>query len=140
MAPFFFTPLKIYQDRCDIKECVDLDVPIRTVGDYLKRWGFTPQKPIRSAYQRNKKHVQRWLAEEFPKTKRRAKAEEPSYSPDLNPDEYLDRDLKSNLNNKPLGRAKGEIEVHAKEHMEMVEQQAEKIKKLFDAKTVKYAS
>jgi len=34
----------------------------------------------------------------------------PSYSPDLNPDEYLNRDLKANLNNKPLGRAKGKIE------------------------------
>ena len=38
----------------------------------------------------------------------------PSYSPDLNPDEFLNRDLKSNLNNKPLGRAKGKIQTHAK--------------------------
>ena len=64
----------------------------------------------------------------------------PSYSPDLNPDEYLNRDFKSNLNNKPLGRVKGKIEAHAKEPMEMVARQAEKIKKLFDAETVKYAS
>ena len=34
----------------------------------------------------------------------------PSYSSDLTPDEYLNRDLKSNLNNKPLGRAKRKIE------------------------------
>lgn len=32
----------------------------------------------------------------------------PSDSLDLNPDEYVNRDLKSNLSNKPLGRAKGE--------------------------------
>ena len=32
----------------------------------------------------------------------------PSYSPDLNPDEYLNRDLKSNLSNKPRG-AKGKL-------------------------------
>ena len=38
----------------------------------------------------------------------------PSYSPDLNPDEFLNRDLKSNLNNKPLGIAKGKIQTHAK--------------------------
>ena len=36
----------------------------------------------------------------------------PSYSPDLNPDEYRNRDLKSNLNNRPLGRAKGKTEDH----------------------------
>ncbi len=50
------------------------------------------------------------------------------------------QDLKSNLNNKPLGRARGKLEEHAKEHMEMVAQQAERIKKLFNAETVKYAS
>jgi hypothetical protein len=26
-------------------------VPLRTMGDYLKRWGFTPQKPIRWAHE-----------------------------------------------------------------------------------------
>ena len=28
-------------------------IPIRTIGHYLARWGFTPQKPIRRAYGRN---------------------------------------------------------------------------------------
>lgn len=204
-----------------VKMCFGLEVPIRTIGDYLKRWGFTPQKPIKKAYQRNEEHVQRWLQEEFPKIREQAKAEGadvfwgdetgirnddakgrsyapkgetpvqqvnpvrekinmisaisnqgkvhfmfykenmtvqllrefmkrlirnherkiflildnlrvhhskmlneylsenaafirvfflPSYSPDLNPDEFLNRDLKSNLNNKPLGRAKGKLE------------------------------
>ena len=27
-----------------------IDLPIRTMGDYLKRWGFTPQKPTKFAY------------------------------------------------------------------------------------------
>lgn len=211
-----------------IKTTFGVVLPIRTVGDYLKRWGFTPQKPIKNAYQRNEEHVEKWLTEEYPKVKQQAKQEDadifwcdetgirndeskgrsyapkgqtpvqkvnpvkekinmisaisnqgkinfmfykenmtvqlltefmerlirnnerkvflildnlrvhhskmlheflkenaafirvfflPSYSPDLNPDEYLNRDLKSNLNNKPLGRAKGKIEEHAKEHM-----------------------
>jgi len=30
----------------------DIDMPIRTVGEYLKRWGFTPQKPVKFAYER----------------------------------------------------------------------------------------
>jgi transposase len=64
----------------------------------------------------------------------------PSYSPDLNPDEYLNRDLKANLNNKPLGRAKGKIEEHAKNHMENIAQDVKHVIRLFHAETVKYAS
>jgi len=64
----------------------------------------------------------------------------PSYSPDLNPDEFLNRDLKSNLNNKPLGRARGKIEEHAKQHMDSLQTDEEKVKRLFHAESVQYAS
>ena len=30
-----------------------IEMPIRTVGHYLKQWGFTPQKPVKRAYERN---------------------------------------------------------------------------------------
>ena len=226
-------------------------MPIRTVGEYLKRWGFTPQKPIKRAYQRNDVAVQNWLENKFPDIKKQAKTEDadifwgdetgirndeskgrsyspkgktpvqkvnpvpekinmisaisnqgkvhfmfykdtmtvqkliefmeriiscnerkvflildnlrvhhskllddflrehatfikvfhlPSYSPDLNPDEYLNRDLKSNLNNKPLGRAKGKIEEHAKAYMDDVSRNPGHIAKLFHAESVLYAS
>ena len=36
-------------------------MPIRTMGEYLKRWGFTPQKPLRKAYKQNPKAVKEWL-------------------------------------------------------------------------------
>lgn len=29
------------------REHFGIDMPVRTVGEYLKRWGFTPQKPIK---------------------------------------------------------------------------------------------
>jgi len=45
-----------------------------TVGRYLKKWGFTPQKPIRQAYERDPKAVQKWLDEEYPAIRRGAKA------------------------------------------------------------------
>jgi len=48
-------------------------IPIRTVGDYLKRWGFTPQKPIRRAYEQQPKQVQQWLTEQYPAIRARAK-------------------------------------------------------------------
>ena len=41
----------------------------RTVGDYLKRWNFTPQKPIVRAYEQNPEAVKKWLEEEYPKIK-----------------------------------------------------------------------
>jgi transposase len=47
----------------------------RTVGDYLKRWGFTPQKPVRRAFEQNDQAVARWLAEQYPRLAARAKRE-----------------------------------------------------------------
>lgn len=46
-----------------------------TVGRYLRRWGFTPQKPLRRAYQRNPRAVERWLHQEYPKIRYKAKRE-----------------------------------------------------------------
>ncbi len=37
-----------------------------TVGRYLRRWGFTPQKPLRRAYERDPVAVRRWLQREYP--------------------------------------------------------------------------
>ncbi len=48
-------------------------MPVRTVGDYLKRWGMTPQKPVKRAYQRSEPAVKRWLSEEYPAIKAKAK-------------------------------------------------------------------
>ncbi len=50
-------------------------MPIRTVGEYLKRWGFTPQKPLKRAYEQRPEDVERWLEEEYPTIARRAKDE-----------------------------------------------------------------
>jgi transposase len=47
----------------------------RGVGEYLARWGYTPQKAARRAYERNDAAVQAWLAEDYPKIVRRAKRE-----------------------------------------------------------------
>ena len=47
-----------------IKQQWSIEMPIRTVGEYLKRWGFTPQKPFRRAYERNPKAVMKWMDEE----------------------------------------------------------------------------
>lgn len=50
-----------------------IDMPIRTVGEYLRRWGFTPQKPIKRAKEQNSKAVEQWLKNDYPKIVRAAK-------------------------------------------------------------------
>jgi len=42
----------------------------------LKRWGFTPQKPKRKAYEQNPKLVKQWLEKEYPKIVAKAKVEQ----------------------------------------------------------------
>lgn len=48
---------------------------LRTVSDYLRRWSFTPQRPIKRALERQDAAIQAWLAEHYPKIAARAKAE-----------------------------------------------------------------
>ena len=40
-----------------IKQRIGIRLPIRTVGEYLRRWGFTPQKPVRKAYKQDPEAV-----------------------------------------------------------------------------------
>jgi len=48
---------------------------VRTMGLYLKRWGFTPQKLMKKAYEQSPAAVRRWLQEQYPAIAARAKAE-----------------------------------------------------------------
>ena len=59
-----------------IQQLWAMRMPIRTVGEYLKRWGFTPQKPFRRAYEQNPKLVKQWLEEQYPGIAQRAKQED----------------------------------------------------------------
>ena len=58
-----------------IGERFGIDLSVWTVGRYLKRWGFTPQKPLRRAYERDPVAVKRWMDTEYPAIAKRAKAE-----------------------------------------------------------------
>jgi transposase len=49
---------------------------VRAVGNYLQRWGFTPQKPITRAYERRPEAIKKWLDEDYPAIAKRAKAED----------------------------------------------------------------
>ena len=229
----------------------DIEMPIRTVGHYLKQWGFTPQKPVKRAYERNDKKIQEWLENDYPAIEQRALKEHaeihwgdetglcsedqigrgyslkgrtpvrahkgkkervnmistvtklgkirfmfydgsmnaqrliefmrrlvkespkkvflildnlrihhskkvkewtakrpeqielfylPSYSPELNPDEYLNRDLKKQLSDKPSNQKEGSFKAQAKTQMRSLQKQPARAQKYFNSKHVKYAA
>lgn len=58
-----------------IKQNYSVELTLQAVGNYLKRWGFSPQKPIRRAYERNDECVWAWLQDEYPAIASKAKKE-----------------------------------------------------------------
>ena len=233
------------------REC-GIVLSVRAVGNYLKRWGFTPQKPIKKAYEQRPEAVQKWLDEQYPAIEKQAKAEGgeihwgdetalvntdvrgrgyapkgktpvaftvggtreklsmissvtnqgkarwmiveesfnadklieflaalvkdadrkvflildnlrvhhsklvkawlvdkkdrieifylPSYSPELNPDERLNADLKYAIGSKVSARTKTKLRTAANAHMELIEASPERVKKYFQDPRVRYAS
>ena len=224
-----------------------------TMGYYLRSWGFTPQKPKKKAYEQNPQQVEKWLKEEYPAIKQRAKEENaeihwgdetgcknqcnhgrsyapkgktpvkesmsksfkvnmistvtnqgkvqfmiysknmnadklieflkqliktndrkiflildnlkvhhchivkdwlkekeikqklevfwlPSYSPELNPDEYLNCDLKQGLSDKPAPKNVTELQKNIENHMTMLQQTPERVTKYFNHKDIQYAA
>jgi transposase len=58
-----------------IKKRFGLALSVWTVGRYLRRWGLTPQKPARRAYEQDPEAVQHWLEVAYPEVRKQAKAE-----------------------------------------------------------------
>ena len=234
-----------------IKRTYNINIAIRTMGDYLKSWGFTPQKPKKKTYEQNSKSVNKWLEEEYPKIKRQAQKENaeihwtdetgikntsqygrsyapkgktpvketlakrlslnmistvtnqgkvrfmtykgtmnaqrfiiflkrlikgankklfiildnlkvhhskivkkweeenknkitlfylPSYSPELNPDEYLNNDLKSGIGLKQTPKNEKQMKNNVKSHMMYLQKNPKKVARFFNHKSIKYAA
>ena len=235
-----------------IERELGITLSVRGVGNYLQRWGFTPQKPIKKAYEQRPEAVQTWLDEQYPEIEQRAKAEGaeihwgdetalvntdvrgrsyapagktpvayavggtrqklsmiatvtnqgktrwmiihdafnaerlieflgalikdtkrkvflildnlrvhhsklvkawvaeradqielfylPSYSPELNPEERLNADLKHHIGSKVPARTKARLKAAATEHMERLEKSPERVRSYFQDPRVKYAA
>jgi len=228
-----------------------IDIAIRTMGDYLRSWGFTPQKPKKKAYEQNSKAVNKWLQEEYPQIMLQAKKEDaeihwadetgirnnsqygrsyapkgktpvketlakrlslnmistitnqgkvrfmtyqgtmnaqrfivflkrlikganrklfvvldnlrvhhskivkkwaeqnkdkielfylPSYSPELNPDEYLNNDLKSGIGLKSTPKNDKQMKKNVKSHMKYLQKNPERVARFFMHESIKYAA
>lgn len=237
---------------CDLVEArLGMRLPERTCGEYLKRWGFSAQRPTRRNYEQNPQAVRRWIKEEYPQIARRAKEDGseihwgdetgvrndcqhgrgfspvgktpvvghsskrfsanmissitnqgkvrwmiyrdnfnaevfiefmrrlikdakskiilivdnlrvhhcqpvkawiakqaseielaflPSYSPEHNPDEYLNCDLKSALSRKPSARTQTDLENNLKQHMRMLSKSPKRAASYFEAEQIRYAA
>lgn len=241
--------------RKAVKELVERELGIKlainTMGDYLRKWGYSPQKPKKRAYEQNPKAVQKWLNEQYPAIKAKAKKENaeihwgdetgaknanhhgrsyapkgktpvkksmskrfsvnmvstvtnqgkvefmiysgtmnsdrfiefmkqlikrkkrkvylildnlkvhhsklvkqwvlnnidkielfflPSYSPEMNPDEYLNCDLKYGLSTKPAPKNVEQLRKNVEDHMQMLQKEQIRVKKYFNHKDIKYAA
>ena len=51
-------------------------MPVRTVGEYLKRWGYTAKRPRRHARDQDPEEVRDWLEETYPLIEAQAKQED----------------------------------------------------------------
>jgi transposase len=58
-----------------IHHCFGIKLHISTVGNYLRAWGYTTQKPLHRSYAQQPQRIERWLKEEYPAIASRAKAE-----------------------------------------------------------------
>jgi transposase len=53
-----------------------IEMPVRTVGEYLKRWGYTAKRPRRHARDQDPLEVRGWLEETYPLIEAQAKEED----------------------------------------------------------------
>jgi transposase len=58
-----------------IRKEYGINMPVRTVGQYLRRWGYTPKVPGRHAQDQDPEEVRQWLEESYPAIERRAARE-----------------------------------------------------------------
>lgn len=83
------------------------------------------------------KPVKAWLAEH------QAQIEVfylPSYSPQLNPDERLNADLKQALGSRVQVRTKDKLRAATEEHMQMLDNNPDRVRSYFQDPIVKYAA
>ena len=60
-----------------IRRKFDIRLSIRGVGEYVARWGYTPQKAARRAYERDAAAVKDWLSIEYRRSRRARRGDTP---------------------------------------------------------------
>ncbi|PCI06969.1 MAG: IS630 family transposase [Flavobacteriaceae bacterium] len=83
------------------------------------------------------KIVKKWVAEHSEKI---VLFYLPSYSPDRNPDEYLNCDLKYGLSDKPAPKTQEKMKENLENHMNMLQNNSPRVAKYFKHESIKYAA
>lgn len=61
---------------CDlVYRLFKVKLTVQGMGKYLKKWGFSAQRPVKRNHKQNPAEVEKWLKEEYPAIKERAKQE-----------------------------------------------------------------
>jgi transposase len=71
--PFILWERKAVQEL--IVGLYGIELPLSTIGHYLKQWGMSKQRPAKRFYQRNDKQAQDWKEKTYPALQTRAKKE-----------------------------------------------------------------
>src|SRR5439155_15196723 len=58
-----------------IRQELGIDLAQRTVGQYLRRWGYTSKRPSRQARHQDPDEVEQWLLETYPAIEAQAERE-----------------------------------------------------------------
>ncbi|MGV6859616.1 MAG: transposase [bacterium] len=135
--------------RLLIKEQWMVDMSQRTISRYMKRWGFTPQKGAKKAYERSDavkdskrkvflildnlrvhhaKLVKSWLEEHEEQIEVHYL---PAYTPDLNPDEYMNCDLKQGIRASSPARSQEPLKKKVLSHMRKPQRLPNRVMSLF---------
>jgi transposase len=64
----------------------------------------------------------------------------PPYAPELNPDEYLNNDLKQNVHKKLLPKNYSEVEYNTRAYLRSIQKQPQKVKSFFQTEFTRYAA
>ena len=64
----------------------------------------------------------------------------PAYSPELNPDEYLNCDLKQGVHSGVPARSKEQLKSKVTNHMRMLQKKPGRVRKYFEHPSIRYAA
>ena len=122
---------KLYENKINSQEFIEFMEKLIKCSD-KKIYFIVDNLP-----QHHSKIVKDWVAENETQIKLFYL---PSYSPELNPDEYLNGDLKQSMNKNRMPKTVAELKNNADRHMKGLEKNPDKIKSFFQHEKVKYAS
>ena len=64
----------------------------------------------------------------------------PAYSPELNPDEYLNHDVKANVHRRAMPRNEQELKCNVEQHLSLIARSPKRVRSYFQARHIRYAA